>query len=208
MEPPTHGQLVGPCASEGLPWLEFLVAEWPLCPSVPRAVAEPHDRALGGARVSPVMQGLFPIPPQAPPTGRRITSAALRGWAWWSARGPPAPGRRGRPCRSSCVACSSETGTPATPWAWTGKPRARTALGRAEVLLCPVPRPRSSRWGPPPTAPPRLSPRPGSKQPVLTSPARGQDLPAPGRCRLLSSALRTSPLRPRLLQTAFRDAPP
>lgn len=187
MEPHTHGRLVGPRASEGLPWLEFLVAEWPLCPSVPRAAAEPHDRALSHA-------GPPPHPPQAPPTGRRTTSAAPRGWAWWSARGPPAAGRRGRPCRSSCAACSSETGTPATPWAWTGKPGARTALGRAEVLLGPGPRPCSSRWGPPPTAPPRLSPHRGSKQPVLTSPAQGQDLPTPGPCRLLALGSPDQPL--------------
>lgn len=139
-------------------------------------------------------------PPQAPPTGRRITSAAPRGWAWWSASGPPAPGRGRPPCRSSCGSCSSATGAPATPWAWTEPPRARTACGGAEA------RPPRLLVGAGPLGPPHRSPRLGSKRLRLQSPGR---LESPGAQRGGLFALPVPPippLKPRLLQGAPQGA--
>lgn len=164
----TRGELVGSSASEGLVRRQFPAAERPRNPSVPSVVAEPDDWALRRERAPSRSHGtLSRPPPQAPPTGRRTTSAAPRGWAWWSARERPAAGRGSSPRRSSCVACSSETGIPATPWAWTHKPRARIAPGEAEGLLCPVPGPQL----PPPA--PRLPTCRGSglRAALLTSPA-------------------------------------
>ena len=166
------------------------------CTPVPEAVAEPHAWAR---RQSPCARPVVrdsspPHPPQAPPTGRKHTTPAPQGQAWWSARGPPALGRGCPPCRSSYGTCSNGTGIPPTPWAWTDKPRVRTALGRVEVQPHLIPRPHGSRW----------------PVPTLTSPAQDQDFPTPGRCKLFASPQLSepSPLKPHLLQRALRDAPP